>query len=421
MSTMGSANQDFEHLVDAWVHKALLHGAETFDQLLIKLPGVYPSVVFESLKRLGVDRESLFRNPPTAEDRWQEQDLINPCPKINLPVPHPLDYDWRFSNVAIKRLLNTCLEFTDSGETVILLGTPTLLRTSINENYPRRVALFDASQTIINSFSRSTPEARAEQCDLLADPLPQIQAAAVIADPPWYEEHLHGFIWAATQLCREGGYVIVSIPPVGTRPGVEQDRVALFDWAHELGLTLLRLEPSALPYTSPPFEVNALRAEGLSAVSTEWRAGDLALFSRDRPSDLPRPRLPIASEGPFVEEQVGTVRIRIRLRHLSGFCDPSLISVVLGDILPSVSRRDERRRLIDVWTSGNRVFACHGTNVLQSILQSLANGQQPDERVAANLVRRLRTEERLLVSQAAKRIKDMIRIEEDENLSLRES
>ncbi len=34
----------------------------------------------------------------------------------------------------------------------------------------------------------------------------------------------------------------------------------------------------------------------------------------------------------------------------------NLISLVKGDILPTVSRRDPRRRQADVWTSGNRIF-----------------------------------------------------------------
>jgi hypothetical protein len=281
--------------------------------------------------------------------------------------------------------------------------------------------LLDANQKLINSFPSSVPEARAEQCNLLTDPLPPIKVDAVIADPPWYEEHLQGFIWAATQICREGGHVLIGIPPIGTRPGVEQDRVDLFDLANELGLTLLRLEPAVLPYVSPPFEINALRTEGLSGVSTEWRAGDLALFSHDRQTSLPRPQLPVAAEGLWIEEGIGTVRIRIRYQNTYSFSDPTLVSIVPGNILPSVSRRDERRTLIDVWTSGNRVFTCRGGNILQSILQSLASSQQPEEVIAAYLGRNLKAAESLLVSQAAQQITEVIKLEQDENLSRGES
>jgi hypothetical protein len=423
MKVTASATRSFEHLVDAWVQKAVAHGATTFDQLLTCLPGVYPSVVFESIQRLGINGNTLDEDlsRSIAESNWQKQELNKSFHKIRLPIPHPLDYDWRFSDIAIKRLLGECLKLTDPGETVALLGTPSVLRTSIEENFPRRMILLDANQKLINSFPSSVPGAQTEKCNLLTDPLPPIEVDAVIADPPWYEEHLHGFVWAATQLCREGGHVIISIPPIGTRPSIEQDRVALFDFANELGLTLLRLEPAVLPYISPSFEINALRTEGFYGVSTEWRAGDLALLSHDRQTGLPRPQLPVAADGLWIEEGIGTVRIRIRCQNTYSFSDPTLVSIVLGDILPSVSRRDERRALIDVWTSGNRVFTCRGGNILQSILQSLASSQRPREIIEANLGRKLKAAESLLVSQAAQQITEVIRLEQDENLSLGES
>jgi hypothetical protein len=83
------------------------------------------------------------------------------------------------------------------------------------------------------------------------------------------------------------------------------------------------------------------------------------------------------------------VRVRIRQPNLSGFADPSLVSVVPGDVLQSVSRRDSRRRLADVWTSGNRIFACQGRGVLQQILRAVAVGRSPYEAVALALERPL--------------------------------
>jgi hypothetical protein len=42
----------------------------------------------------------------------------------------------------------------------------------------------------------------------------------------------------------------------------------------------------------------------------------------------------------------------------------SLISLIEDDILPTVSRRDPRRRLAQVWTSGNRIFRTENPQLL---------------------------------------------------------
>src|SRR5262249_61566996 len=92
------------------------------------------------------------------------------------------------------------------------------------------------------------------------------------------------------------------------------------------------------------------------------------------------------------------------------------MSLVPGDILPSVSRRDKRRRLTGVWTSGNRIFACWGRNVLRRIVQSIAIGQSPRETVAAYLRRPLSAEEVRLVGRSADVVMRIANLEGRENL-----
>jgi hypothetical protein len=81
--------------------------------------------------------------------------------------------------------------------------------------------------------------------------------------------------------------------------------------------------------------------------------------------------------------------------------DASLISLVDDDILPTVSRRDLRRRLANVRTSGNRIFRTHNPQlILEAAIscagEAMGSGVQPDlwgtirerqtlERVAAEL------------------------------------
>src|SRR5205085_3601021 len=159
-------------------------------------------------------------------------------------------------------LLDSCSDLTKPGDTVLLLGAPSLLRAAIECGYPRRMILLDANPSIVACFTNEAPEAHVELFDAFCDPLPNLEAAVVIVDPPWYEEHLMAFMWVASRLCACDGHVFVSVPPFGTRPNIEQERENLFRWTRHLGFTLKKLEPASLPYISPPFERNALRAEG---------------------------------------------------------------------------------------------------------------------------------------------------------------
>ena len=79
------------------------------------------------------------------------------------------------------------------------------------------------------------------------------------------------------------------------------------------------------------------------------------------------------------------VRWRFRSQEPPIVCRPLFVEAVPGDILDSVSRRDPRRAKADVWTSGNRIFACPNTASLELIVKALATGTRPDTYVSAVL------------------------------------
>jgi hypothetical protein len=105
MSSM--ANTRFETTVDQWIIQAVTAGAASFDELLVALPSVYPTVIPAALDRLAtigvlsgeaharLQRRS-HKNLPVVHYRQRGQVL---------PAPHPLDYDWRFTPEAVALLL----------------------------------------------------------------------------------------------------------------------------------------------------------------------------------------------------------------------------------------------------------------------------------------------------------------------------
>lgn len=369
----------FEDAVDRWVAEAVAAGKSDFGALLTALPGVFPSVALGSVRRLGRSGR-LPAGVAERAERYVAQG-VRPEPEVAVAgerAPHPLDYEWRFARSAAYVLASLAREATLPGETVALLGCPSLYRAFRDPaTARRRVVLLDANAP---AATANTDEIGIYRCDLLWGAVPDEVSGVVIADPPWYPEHMACFLWAAARLCRAQGVVFLSAPPRGTRPGIAEDWRVLLERAAAFGLRLTDYRAGVLPYETPPFERNALRALGIRRVPQDWRRGDLATFVATGNRDVPRPLAP-ADEG-WSESSVRGVRFRVRsagdapqLHALAARPrDPRLITLVPGDILPTVSRRDARRPLANVWTSGNRVFQCHSPELLSCMLTS-ATGQ----------------------------------------------
>jgi hypothetical protein len=185
---------------------------------------------------------------------------------------------------------------------------------------------------------------------------------------------------AAAAACRADGVVLASLPPLGTRPSAESDRDAAVRFAGRLGLDLIDYLPLAIGYDTPFVETNALAAAGVFAPS-QWRRGDLIIFRKSR-----RPTRPISAlrgrRREWIETSIGRMRLFIKPEQSPTTGLEGLIPTIDGDILPSVSRRDPRRRGTQVWTSGNRAFRTDNANlVLQAALsrsgKHIQRGAQP--------------------------------------------
>ena len=176
---------------------------------------------------------------------------------IKLPVPHPLDFDWRFTPDTINDLLRRMdgLDLTAHG--FCFLGAPTLFRASVERCITKPFYLLDGSQA--SAHALQGVRGRIFVIDLLTERLPDLRVGVVVTDPPWYEEYIRAFLWAAAQLVELGGSVLLSFPPVGTRPHIEGEWRRTQSFARRLGLTL-REKSLSLKYVSPPFEQNALCA-----------------------------------------------------------------------------------------------------------------------------------------------------------------
>jgi len=280
--------------------------------------------------------------------------LEEPAPVYaHIQLPHPLDFEWRFTESTITSLWQLAHVLAGDREKIILLGTPSLAKRAAERPvWSGPVLLFDKNK---NAADLPNAKGRVEEIefDILHDTPSKSNAALVFADPPWYEDELKSFLWSSTALCGVGGHVAMSIPPLDTRPGIAEERVRIEQVARTFGLRPVRIFPSVLSYETPFFEANAMRAAGVSQPN-DWRRGDLALYLHEGHFLGPRP---VLSVGPrWTERTIRNSRIRMKDQEPPGSGSPILREIVPGSILPSVSRRDSRRAHVDVWTSGNRVL-----------------------------------------------------------------
>jgi hypothetical protein len=380
-----------------------------------QLPGIYPSVILEILNKLSDHSELAKHLIDSARRplRWNSP----PVNLSQLPLPHPLDYDWRFTQKTLQYLHKAILAVTRPGHRISLLGAPSLFAYFCRGDCDRSLDLVDGNLSLRGRFSEMKAKGTFVACDITKDPLPRRTSHFVFVDPPWYDSITRSFLQAAAQLCKLGGIIWVSVPPIGTRPGVEAERNEQILWARQIGLTLLASESQHLNYASPPFEQNALRAQGILNVHPDWRIGDVLQFRKTSSTTIQQ-RMVCESEGDWVEETFKIVRLRIRVKPTDGPTgNPHLRPIIPGDILPSVSRRDPRRHQADVWTSGNRIFRCDNTQMFQKILKAIINGVNQSDFTTSLLSNEDTSNANLSsLSSTFNHIQFILRTEEDELL-----
>ncbi|WP_316226307.1 hypothetical protein [Bradyrhizobium sp. SZCCHNS3052] len=371
----------FASRVDIATKAAITDGAISFAALLRGLPGVYPTEVLASVERLvgdeaidaavatSIRREAAITTTTVAEGRSL------------LPLPHPLDYEWRFTPDAARSLLNRAADLTPAEGDLLLFGTPGLAIEALTLPIGRRLAFLAESNRITDrvlALNRATGSPLS--IAFCSGGLPRESADAVLLDPPWYLDFVRPMLSAAAHACRPGGVVLISLAPTGARPSAETDRHIIVRFARRLGLVVIDHSPLAIGYETPFFERNALAAADIYP-PPQWRRGDLVVFRKAYASTRPPP---VSSVGRREWREVGIGRMRLFIRRAdeTNSDEASLTSLVDGDILPTVSRRDPRRPLAKVWTSGNRIF--HTDNpqlVLEAAIscagEAIGSGVQP--------------------------------------------
>jgi hypothetical protein len=356
MGTFARTHQAFDMQVEVWVAQALETGAPSFPEFLAQLPGVYPTVAIDALDRM----QRSGRVPADLAHRLARQarsyggrppTILDP-----LPPPHPLDFEWRFTKRTAGDLLSLAQTLAKSDDRVVLLGTPAVAAMATAAPIDRVTIFVGDDNTITDAVAALNNLHDRPLLVQTCNPAVQLPVAAgvVLVDPPWYFDFMRPMLTTAASVCRVGGFVLLSLLPIGTRPGAAQDRTRIMRHLQRLSLEIVEVRTGALAYETPFFEANALAAAGLTGISADWRRGDLLVLRKTGHFDTSVVAR-MTRKRRWHEIAIGRMRLFIsRDEPRSG---PVLSPLLPGDVLPSVSRRDSRRRKAQVWSSGNRIFA----------------------------------------------------------------
>jgi len=356
------ASGDGDRLTRA-VTAAIAGGARGLWQVVGRCNGADPITVANSLRALGHEAIAANRYP---DDSTADDAAVDP----SLPLPHPLGFEWRFSRSGARIILQRALAL--GGGDLLLLGATTVALEAAKASWSGRLVAVEQSRQITTHVSQQGLPITVLTQPIFGQRLLDVPVSIVVADPPWYVADAKSFLSTAAACCKERGHVLVVLPGEGTRPEVVEEEAVLRTWCANNGLVLKGVQRQAVAYETPFFEANAFRAAGVAPVPRFWRRGDLWILQRR--GTLPASVATVATSLPWHE--LSLLRMRTWFSpNRTHVGSTALTSLVDGDILPTVSRRDPRRQGAALWTSGNRVFACGDPQLLFTAISTHLEGR----------------------------------------------
>lgn len=290
-----------------------------------------------------------------------------------LPVPHLLDYDWRFDNQGIERMCSLINKNCKRDNRVIaFVGTPSLFKMCFSKgDIKNRYILIDKNaDKHIHYITRCSQNFSYFKCDIMNSQTMDIQADLVIMDPPWYLNYNKLFFQFANSLLTIGGKIICVLPPKYTRKNIEEELEDLKQFIGDLGITMEHYFRNAVSYSTPPFERNVLNANGIYCMPRGWRTGDILITKKINEKKANSKPI-IVEENQWEEINIGLVRYKLKTNQNLEVKSADLVieKIYTNDIYPSVKRSmSTSEKRINVWTSGNRVFYCSNIPLLYYIL-----------------------------------------------------
>lgn len=354
-----------------------------FDEVVIRTRGAWPAAVAAALTTIG--------RPILSGSRSEHEPTFERAVEL-----HPLDYEWYFDSETARSLAAAL----PRNGMKILLGTPSVAAEAADAGTLRGESyLVDQSPyvDIRLPILRRLAKLRSRITNRL--PFPNGSADYILFDSPWYLDSIEGWLGASLRALAPSGTIQFVLFQDMVRPTALSERESLLERLESIAS--VRVEANALSYETPWFERNALRVARIPRVGN-WRRADLVTVTQVRRATLP-PRAPGHHLAEVAEDEywhtivIGSRVVKVRVAGERAAGQLTTIEGCPDDVLPTVSRRDARRRSVGLWTSRNRVAGVADPRSVMIMLQNLKSAPTvsdiPKDRQATRLDELLRGDE----------------------------
>jgi hypothetical protein len=322
--------------------------AAILDDVVRSSRGAFPTIVVERLAKLGL-LSKVGRGRHNAQG--------GTLPGVEL---HPLDFEWYFAPSTADEIAHV---LADTATDLLFMGAPTVATSPVLAE--SRSILIDRNPLLRTHWPEWPGHVRHITHDLRS-PVPSTprRFSAAFFDAPWYPDSVLRWLQQASRLVRRKGLLGFALFPELVRPDASEERRAILQFASELGR--VEVFVNALAYSTPIFELEAMRAAGVDHLD-DWRQGDLVVVENRHPF---HGRLAPIQEPDERWDTYVIDRQVIKLRRAAPNGGEPLLPIEgCGNyVLPTVSGRDPRRAAIDLWTSRNRVARVGDRRIVANIL-----------------------------------------------------
>ena len=351
-----SASDDLRylHALDQRIIGLATTKSSSFAELSRSCLGAWPGLIADRVTRLGLG------------DPLQAEQLQSTLPSYS-PELHCGFGEWYFSSDTADSLTR---EFISNKNPLLFLGTPTLAQRALaSEN---NFILVDSNPLVGLRFPELKKFIHYSSVEQLSGDFPR--PSAIMLDAPWYLPKVAYWLAKASQFSTKSTTIVMPLFPSLTRPAAAQERTTVLQLAEDIGQ--VELVRDCISYDSPRYEWEALLSNNICA-HPNWRRADLLIIRE--PSPVPLPQIPSEDFQEIWETYlIGSQVVRLRLHPMSRR-RKFLVAPVPGTneyILDSVSARDARRRLADIWTSRNRVAIVGDVRRLRYLLSIMSNSYE---------------------------------------------
>lgn len=264
---------------------ALMDDYDDFYMIMKNNRGIHPIDLQKSIKRLyrsnKIRKSKYIRIMASASNTNIHG--FEDMPDV-LPVPHILDYDWRFSRQGLEYMANAVKKIIKKKNAVIVfLGAPTLFRYCYNKSFLHAKLVLVDINADKHSIGIDPNRALCINCNLNGSctELLSIHADIVVMDPPWYLNYYQLFFDRAAIMSALDTQIMCIMPPKFTRAKTESETYSLLEMIKkDYGFVKKHYFTGVVTYHTPPYEQNVLKTNGIYCNPENWRIGDLLIVEK---------------------------------------------------------------------------------------------------------------------------------------------